>query len=110
LNAFGNAGLLFRYADASIYYMFRLNDSGDSAELFKKTAGTLTLVSITDTVVTPGQWTDLKVVVSGSTITAFAGGTQLLQWTDTDPQPAGGKIGIRMHSSTTRMDEVKVTL
>lgn len=109
LNAFGNAGLLFRYADASNYYMFRLNDSGDKAELFKKTAGTLTMVSSADVAVTPGQWTELKVTVSGSTVTAFAGGTQLIQWTDTAAQPAGGKIGIRMHSSTARIDDVKVT-
>ncbi|KAI7254677.1 hypothetical protein KC345_g11234, partial [Hortaea werneckii] len=109
LNAFGNAGLLFRYADASNYYMFRLNDSGDKAELFKKTAGTLTMVSSADAAVTPGEWANIKVTVSGSTITAFAGGIQLLQWTDTAPQPAGGKIGIRMHSSTARMDDVKIT-
>lgn len=109
LNAFGNVGLLFRYADASNYYMFRLNDSGDKAELFKKTAGTLTMVSSTTTSVTPGQWTELKVTVSGSTVTAYAGGVQLLQWTDTAAQPAGGKIGLRMHSSTARIDDIKVT-
>jgi hypothetical protein len=109
LNAFGNAGLLFRYADASNYYMFRLNDSGDKAELFKKTAGTLTMVSSADAAVTPGQWTELKVTVSGSTITASAGGMQLIQWNDTAAQPAGGKVGIRMHSSTARIDDIKVT-
>ncbi|WP_339313573.1 family 16 glycoside hydrolase [Paenibacillus sp. FSL M7-0896] len=109
LNTFANAGLLFRYADASNYYMFRLNDSGDKAELFKKTAGTLTMVSSVSFAVTPGQWTELKVTVSGSTITASAGGTQLIQWTDTAAQPAGGKIGLRMHSSTARIDDVKVT-
>ncbi|WP_339316045.1 family 16 glycoside hydrolase [Paenibacillus sp. FSL R10-2734] len=109
LNAYANAGLLFRYADASNYYMFRLNDSGDKAELFKKTAGTLTMVSSANVTVTPGQWSDLKVTVSGNKITAFVGGSQLMEWTDTAVQPAGGEIGIRMHSSTARIDDVKVT-
>ncbi|WNS46192.1 family 16 glycoside hydrolase [Paenibacillus sp. MMS20-IR301] len=109
LNAFGNAGLLFRYADAANYYMFRLNDSGDKAELFKKTAGTLTMVSSASVTVTPGQWTELKVTVSGSTLTCYAGGSQLIQWTDPAAQPAGGQVGIRMHSSTARIDDVKVT-
>lgn len=109
LNAFANAGLLFRYADADHYYMFRLNDAGDKAELFKKTAGVLTMVGSAGIAVTPGQWTELKVKVSGNTVTASAGGAQLIQWTDTAAQPAGGKIGFRMHSSTARFDDVKVT-
>lgn len=109
LTASGNAGLLFRYADNSNYYMFRLNDAGDKAELFKKTAGTLTMVSSASYSVTPGQWAELKVDVSGSTVTAYAGGVQLIQWTDTGAQPAGGKVGIRMHTSTARIDDVKVT-
>lgn len=67
------------------------------------------MVSSVSFAVTPGQWTELKVTVSGSTITASAGGTQLIQWTDTAAQPAGGKIGLRMHSSTARIDDVKVT-
>ncbi|MBW4083216.1 family 16 glycoside hydrolase [Paenibacillus sp. S150] len=109
LTASGNAGLLFRYADASNYYMFRLNDAGDKAELYKKTAGTLTLVGSANTTVTPGQWVQLKVTISGNTITAYAGGVQVLQWTDAGTQPAGGKIGLRMHSSAALADDVKVT-
>lgn len=50
------------------------------------------MVSSADVAVTPGQWTELKVTVSGSTVTAFAGGTQLIQWTDTAAQPAGGRL------------------
>jgi len=108
LTASGNAGLLFRYSDASNYYMFRLNDAADKAELYKKTAGTLTLVSSASAAVTPGQWTDIKVTVSGSTVTGFVGGTQVIQWTDPGTLPAGGKIGIRMHTTSARIDDVKV--
>ncbi|ULO05735.1 DUF1080 domain-containing protein [Paenibacillus sp. 19GGS1-52] len=108
LTATGNVGLVFRYADASNYYMFRLNDALDKVELYKKTAGTLTMVSSAAVAVLPGQWTDVSVAVNGNIITAFVGGVQLIQWTDTAVQPAGGKIGIRMHTSAARIDDVKV--
>lgn len=107
LNAYANAGLLFRYTDNSNYYMFRLNDAVDKAELYKKSAGTLTLISSASVTITPGQWADVKVTVSGSGITGYVNNDQLIQWTDTAPITAG-KIGIRMHSSTARFDDVKV--
>ncbi|WP_178021325.1 DUF1080 domain-containing protein [uncultured Paenibacillus sp.] len=107
LTATGNAGLVFRYADHSNYYTLRLNDSGDKVELYKKSGGTMTLVSSASYAVTPGQWAAMKVTVSGNAITGFVDGVQLLQWTDPSPLPAG-KIGIRMHTSAARMDDVKV--
>lgn len=33
----GNGGILFRYQDANNFYMFRLNDTGSTADLYKKT-------------------------------------------------------------------------
>jgi hypothetical protein len=106
-HAFGNAGLIFRYTDASNYYMFRLNDSGDKAELYKKAGGTLTLISSASVTVTPGQWADMKVAIVGNTITGYVGGVQLLQWTDSSAL-SGGKIGFRLHSSEAKFDDVKV--
>ncbi|MNC27839.1 Extracellular exo-alpha-L-arabinofuranosidase precursor [compost metagenome] len=103
----GNAGLVFSYVDNSNYYALRLNDSGDKVELYKKSGGTMTLASSTSYAVTPGRWAEMKVTVSGNTITGFVDGVQLLQWTDTSALPAG-KIGIRMHTSTARIDDVKV--
>ncbi|SEU26255.1 family 16 glycoside hydrolase [Paenibacillus sp. NFR01] len=107
LNASGNAGLILRYADNNNYYMFRLNDANDKAELYKKSAGTLTLVSSASVAVTANQWAEVKAAVSGGTITGSVNGAQLLQWTDPAPI-AAGKIGIRMHSTTARIDDVKV--
>ncbi|WP_216477242.1 3-keto-disaccharide hydrolase [Paenibacillus brevis] len=107
LTASGNVGLLFRYVDNSNYYTLRLNDSGDKLELYKKSGGTMTLVSSTGYAVTPGQWAAMKVSVSGNVIIGYVDGVQLLQWTDASPLPAG-KIGIRMHTSAARMDDVKV--
>ncbi len=107
LTASGNAGLVFRYADNSNYYMFRLNDAVDKAELYKKSGGTMTLVGSASVTITPGQWADMKVTVSGNSITGYVNNAQLIQWTDTAPISAG-KIGIRMHTSTARIDDVKV--
>ncbi|GLX66678.1 family 16 glycoside hydrolase [Paenibacillus glycanilyticus] len=107
LTASGNAGLVFRYADNSNYYMLRLNDSLDKVELYKKSAGTLTLISSASATLTPGQWVNLKVTASGSTITGYLNNAQLLQWTDSSPI-AAGKIGIRMHTSVARLDDVLV--
>ncbi|MDI4644431.1 family 16 glycoside hydrolase [Cohnella hashimotonis] len=107
LTSFGNAGLLFRYADNANYYLFRLNDSGDKAELYKKSGGTMTLVSSAGCTVNPGQWAAMKVKVVGSSITGYVDGVQLVQWTDSSAL-AAGKIGIRMVSSTARIDDVNV--
>ncbi|MNO25262.1 hypothetical protein D3C76_150950 [compost metagenome] len=107
LTASGNAGLVFRYGDNSNYYLLRLNDGVDKVELYKKSAGTLTLVSSAGVTIIPGQWEDMKVTVSGNTITGYVNNIQLIQWTDAAALPAG-KIGIRMHTTAARIDDVKV--
>ncbi|MNJ05630.1 hypothetical protein D3C73_1670770 [compost metagenome] len=49
----------------------------------------------------------MKVTVSGNTITGYVNNIQLIQWTDAAALQAG-KIGIRMHTTAARIDDVKV--
>ncbi|MGW3955771.1 3-keto-disaccharide hydrolase [Streptomyces sp. NPDC004752] len=105
----GNVGVLFRYIDASNFYMFRLNDTTDAVELHKRIAGTLTLVASTPLAVVPGQFTTLKTTVVGNTITGYVDGVQRISWTNPATELTTGKIGLRMHGTAARFDDIVVT-
>jgi len=107
-NANANAGLLFRYADASNYYMLRLNDSNDSLELYKKAGGTMTLVASRPAAVSTGQFYTLKAVVMGGNIRGYLNGVKQIDWANPNSELLSGKIGIRMHSSTANVDQAAV--
>ncbi|GAA3972016.1 hypothetical protein GCM10023085_62800 [Actinomadura viridis] len=105
----GNAGLLFRYADSGDFYHFRLNDTGDRAELYKRVGGTLTLVASAATAVTAGRFHTLRVTVAGNNVKAFVDGAQKLDWTNPATELTAGRIGLRAHSTAAVFDDVAVT-
>lgn len=105
----GNGGILFRYQDANNFYMFRLNDTGSTADLYKKTGGQLQLLASTPVTVDPNQVYRLKAKVQGASITGSVNGTEVLSWTGSGTELASGKIGLRVHSGMASFDNVRVT-
>ncbi|MFI6506929.1 family 16 glycoside hydrolase [Streptosporangium sp. NPDC050855] len=104
-----NAGLVFRYASASDFYLFRLNDTTDTADLYRKSGGTLTLLAGASVPIVPGTFRTLRVTMSGSAVTGFVDGAQVLTWTGPATGPASGRVGLRMHSGTATLDDLLVT-
>jgi hypothetical protein len=102
--ASGNVGLVFRYADASNFYMFRLNDNGDKVELYKRVGGTLTLVASSTQTITTGQFYTLKVIVKGNNIKGYVDGVGKIDWTNAATQLSSGKIGFRMSVTSASVD------
>ncbi|WP_158299629.1 family 16 glycoside hydrolase [Paenibacillus antri] len=107
--ALGNAGLVFRYADKDNFYMFRLNDFGDKAELYKKVNGVLTLEADSPLAVNTGQFYTLKVIVAGNAIKGYVNGAPVVDWTNPATQLPKGRIGFRAHSASASFDDVSVT-
>jgi hypothetical protein len=105
----GNVGLVFRYSDASNFYMLRLNDNGDKVELYKRVGGTLTLIASSAQTVTPGQLYVMKVVVEGNKIIGYVDGVEKINWTNATTQLTSGKIGFRMHTSSASVDNIQIT-
>jgi hypothetical protein len=106
--ALGNAGLVFRYIDPSNYYMFRLNDNVDKAELYKKVNGQFTLLASVSQSVATGQWYTLKVTVSGNNVKGYVNGTPIVDWTNPATQLTTGKAGFRLHSTSASFDDFLV--
>lgn len=74
-------GLAFRYKDTSNYYTFILKD-GSKAYLYKKVGGSETAVSYTNFTYNSSTFYTLKVTISGSAITCYINGSQVLSATD----------------------------
>lgn len=104
----GNAGVLFRYADASNFLMLRLNDATGAVELYRRSAGTFTLLASAAVDVTPGRFVSLRVDARGSTVTGWVDGEPLVTWTNTAGGFATGKVGVRAAASAARVDAVTV--
>lgn len=105
----GNGGILFRFQDVNNFYMFRLNDTGNVAELYKKIGGQMSLLQSVPVTVNPGQMYRLKVTVQGAAVSGAIDGTSVLTWTGSGTQLTSGKIGVRVHSTSASFDNVKVT-
>lgn len=105
----GNAGVLFRYTDASNFYTLRAVDGMDRLELYKKVGGTLTLLASVPVPVVANQFHTLQVTVAGNHVRGWFDGAPLINWTNPTTQLTSGGIGLRSHSSTARYDDVLVT-
>ncbi|GBG06889.1 hypothetical protein PAT3040_01430 [Paenibacillus agaridevorans] len=105
-----NAGLIFRAADASNYYMYRINADAKRLELFKATGGTLTRIEAADTAFTPSkQWYTIKVALQGNTIQAYVDGVLMTTWTNPVDELTTGGIGFRTTSANVKFDDVVVS-
>ncbi len=100
----GNGGLIFRYVDASNYFV--VSNGGQSIDKF--TAGVLSNVLGYYAVGSNGD--NIEVVLAGSSITLNRNGVLLGNFTDTDHLTAT-QHGLANNSSTTaRFDNFEITL
>ncbi|RAU91457.1 family 16 glycoside hydrolase [Paenibacillus sp. YN15] len=103
-----NAGIVFRVKDANNYYMYRVNATAQTLELYKCVNGTLTSVSSTAFTAVPKQWYTLRAVVQGSNIKAYVDGALKIEWTNPATELTAGKIGFRTTSADVLYDHVVV--
>lgn len=99
-------GIVARYQDADNYYLFRLHQSG-KAQLYKKQAGTFTLLQESPQSFQINTVYRLKLVLQGSTLTGYVNGVQKVSVTDATF--ASGKIGARSYNQSFSLDDVAVT-
>jgi hypothetical protein len=103
----GATGIVARYMDSNNYYMFRLNTSLGQVELYKKVAGTFTLLKATPMTINLNTWYTLKLVLNGSSITGYVNGTQ--QVYATDSSFISGYVGARTYSQSASIDNIVVS-
>jgi hypothetical protein len=89
-------GVVGRFVDSDNYYLAQTDDTG--SQLWKKVAGTFTQLGSTAAVVAVDTVLELR--CSGSTISLWGNGSQLIWVTDTS-LTTGTRTGIRIGSSTT---------
>jgi hypothetical protein len=101
-------GILFRRQDDNNYYMFRLSSpSQGQAQLFKKVnGGSLVQTGTYAMPIVSGSQYDLKVVVSGTSINCYVGGTSAIVTTGT--YFSSGNIGFRVLSGTAYIGSMTV--
>ncbi|GLX70984.1 right-handed parallel beta-helix repeat-containing protein [Paenibacillus glycanilyticus] len=100
------SGILARYTDSNNFYMLRLNLSG-KLQLYKRVAGTFTLLGESAENVTVGTSYTLKLAVNGSTVKGYLNGVEKISKADTSL--SSGKIGARSFNQSFSLDNVSVT-
>lgn len=100
-------GIIGRYFDNSNYYLLRLVTTG-KVQLYKKSAGAFTLLQEANLTVSTNTTYTLKLAMSGSSISGFVNGSQMVSTTDTGI--SSGKIGLRSYNQTASIDDVAITL
>ncbi|MNC01488.1 Extracellular exo-alpha-L-arabinofuranosidase precursor [compost metagenome] len=103
-----NAGIVFRVKDANNYYMYRINSSAKTLELYKSVNGTLTNVSSTAFTAVPKQWYTIKAVVEGNKIKGYVDGELKTEWTNPVTELTAGKVGFRTTSADVLYDDALV--
>ena len=101
------SGILFRYVDASNYYMLRLHCSQLKLQLYKKVGGTFTLLKETGlSAINVDQVYNLKAKVEGGNITCYLDNVKKI--TATDNALTSGTIGFRIFDQSVSVDNVLV--
>ena len=106
-----NAGIIFRVQDSNNYYMYRINGTTNTVDLYKCVNGTLTNVSsaVLTSTVTPDQWYLIKAVVNGNNIKGYVNGYLKTDWTNPITELTSGKVGLRTTSMNVSFDNILVT-
>jgi hypothetical protein len=102
------SGIVARYTDSNNFYMLRLHHTG-KLQLYKKRAGTFTLLQEVNQTVATGTWYTLKLRLDGNTLTGYVGGVEKINFTDTNQPLTAGKIGLRCFVQTCAADDIVVT-
>jgi hypothetical protein len=102
-------GLLFRFKDASNYYVVRANASENNYRLFHVVEGNRRPFAGANFQVTSGEWHELRVECIGNKIICYYDGVKRIEASDDTIRDAG-KIGLWTKAdSVTYFDDLKVT-
>jgi hypothetical protein len=101
------AGVTARARDDTTYY--RLALTSDGRAVLEAYAGypNVTTLGTASVGVTPGTWHDLRIDVSGSTVTGYVDGRPIGSGTST--LTGNGRIGLETYQATAEFDNVTVT-
>lgn len=86
------AGIIFRIVDRSNYYILRANALEDNVNLYKYADGNRTTLAEGQAVLEPGGWYELRVEVTGNTMTGYLDSTEVV--TADDSGFASGRVGL----------------
>jgi hypothetical protein len=104
-----NAGIVFRVQDANNYYMYRINSSNQTLELYKSVNGQMTLVTSTPFAAIEKQSYTVKAVIEGNKISCYVDGTLKMEWTNPVTELTTGGIGFRTTSMVVHFDDAIVS-
>jgi hypothetical protein len=103
-------GVVWRYQDASNYYICRMNPLEDNFRVYKVTAGKRSAeFQNAEVKVKAGEWHTIKVEMKGDHIECYLDGKKLLDVKD-DSIKEAGKVGLWTKADAqTRFDDFKVS-
>jgi hypothetical protein len=100
------AYVVFRYSDDNNFYLAGIRSDTDVVRVGRYKSGVFTQTKTATATIDPGQWYNLKVSVSGSTVNVWLDCALVLTHTDTQMN-ASGKVGFRTAATTARWDDVR---
>ncbi|MFC5701744.1 discoidin domain-containing protein [Cohnella faecalis] len=98
------ADLMGRYSNGNNFYYLQLDGGANRLKLYKKAGGAVALLSSVAFAVTPGQWYELQLGMSGASLSGAVDGNNLISVTD--GSLTAGKIGLRSSGEATFDDIV----
>jgi parallel beta-helix repeat protein len=101
-----NAGVVFRAQDHDNLYLFRINTSADNAALYRRVAGTYTLLDSAPLPLANGTFYSLKVIAIGDQLAGSVDGAPMAQ--AVDATFASGAFGFRTNAATADFDNLSI--
>ena len=102
-------GVVWRYQDASNYYIARMNPLESNFRLYKVQGGKRNQLATANVKVPAGEWHTLQVTMTGNKIDCRLDGKQLFEVTEDDTISKAGRIGLWTKAdAVTYFDDLKV--
>lgn len=102
------AGIIARVIDADNYYILRANALEDNVNLYTYVDGKRSTIAEGTGAVAPGEWHELRLDVTGDTLTGYLDGKQVV--TATNPDFTTGQVGLWTKAdSQTCFDDLTIT-
>ncbi len=101
-------GLVWRYVDSKNYYITRANPLENNFRVYKVVNGNRKQMETANVSFKKGEWYNVKMVMSGTTITCYYNGQKLLSHND-DTFPNAGLVGFWSKADAVSLfDDLKI--
>jgi len=101
-------GLVWRYRDAKNYYITRANPLENNFRVYKVVNGNRKQMESANVSIKKGEWYNIKVIMTGNSITCYYNGQKLLSHTD-DTFPNTGWVGFWSKADAVSLfDDLKI--